>query len=343
MATTATTSTTLTSWALLLWKALQERGCDAHSIFKDVGIDSAKLGDGNARYRLTDMTRLWEAALEETEDPCFGVEVGKLWTPTTFHALGYAWLASNSLKDALTRLVRYTKIVNNSLSGKLEEHGTYLNLIMCTSDNERDLHYAGRDAGMVAVITMCRYLCGNDFSPVEIQETRKRSLCSDKLEQFVGVPIKYDCEQNKSIFDRMLADQRLATGNSELATVNEEVALKYLNTIDRSSVAMQVKSSLIELMPTGQVTEVKVADKLNMSLRTLQRKLREENTSFSALYKSIRQDMANEYIQDSQMSINEIAYLLGFSEQANFTRAYRRWHGTSPSAARQNMASAGFA
>ena len=167
----STTSTTLTSWALLIWKALQSRGCDAHAIFKQVGLDTAKLGDGNARYRLSDMRDLWEASIEETDDPCFGFEVGQLWTPTTFHALGFAWLASHTLKDALTRLARYTRIVNNSLSANLEAKGAYLQLTMDTYEDDQYMHYAGRDAGMVSILKMCRLLCGENFAPVEIQVT----------------------------------------------------------------------------------------------------------------------------------------------------------------------------
>ena len=340
----STTSTTLTSWALLIWKALQAGGYDAHTVFKQVGLDSAKLGDGNARYRLEDMTQLWSAAIEETKDPCFGIKAGKLWAPTTFHALGFAWLASHTLHDALQRLVRYTRIVNNSLSARLEEHGTHLHLMMETSENEQSVHWAeravhcaARDAGMVAVITMCRFLMGENFSPVEIYVTRERSLCGDELEKFVGIPITFNSEKNLTLFDRMRAEQRLATGSSELSRVNEDVAMKYLNSIDRSSVIMLVKAKLVEMMPEGQITEEEIANQLNMSLRTLQRKLRDEETSFSTIYKSIRQEMANEYIQDSQMSMTEIAYLLGFSEQANFTRAFRRWYGTSPSEYRKTI------
>lgn len=330
-------STTLTSWALLVWKALQAHGYDSHSIFKKVGLDPAKLGDGNARYRLIDMTSLWDAVIKETKDPCFGIKVGKLWAPTTFHALGFAWLASHTLKDALTRLVRYSRIVNNSLSAKLEVHGADLHLIMSTDEDEQDIHYAALDAGVVAVLVMCRLLCGENFSPIEIQVSRKRSLCDEELERFVGAPIIYSCERNLTLFDRMRSEQRQATGNSELARVNEDVARKYLQILDRNSVDTRVKAKLIELMPTGQVTEDVIASELNMGLRTLQRKLRGEKTSFSSIYKNIRQEMASEYIQDSQMSMTEIAYLLGFSEQANFSRAYRRWYGTSPSEARQNL------
>lgn len=333
----STTSTTLTSWALLVWKALQAHGLDTRAIFKQADLDPAKLGDGNARYRLSGMTKLWEIAVKETNDPCFGIEVGKLWTATTFHALGFAWLASHTLKDALTRLVRYSRIVNNSIDARLAVHGTNLHLIMSAGEDERIVHYAARDAGMVAIIVMCRLLCGENFSPREIQVTRKRSLCDENLERFVGAPIIYKCEKNITLFDLMRAEQRQPTGNSELAKVNEEIAIKYLRTLNRSSVVMRVKSKLIEMMPTGQVADDVVASELNLSLRTMQRKLGEEKTSFSSLYKKIRQDMASEYIKDSQMSMTEIAFLLGFSEQANFSRAYRRWYGTSPSAAREEF------
>ena len=83
-----TSSTTLTSVALLIWKILQAQGPDSHSIFNRANLDPTKLGDGNARYSLIDMRKLWEISIKETNDPCFGIEVGKSWAPTTFHALG---------------------------------------------------------------------------------------------------------------------------------------------------------------------------------------------------------------------------------------------------------------
>lgn len=331
------TSTTITSWALLVWITLQEHGFDSFAIFKEAGLDHTKLGNGQARYRLDEMTRLWTIAVRETGDPCFGAEVGKHWTPTTFHALGFAWLASNTLKDALQRFTRYTRIVNNSLTAKLETHGANIHLVMETSEDESKIHSAARDAGMTAVITMCRLLCGNDFSPTEMHVSRDRPKCHKELEKFVGCQIEFNAEQNQSLFDRISAEKHLPTGNSELVKVNEDLAMKYLVKLDGASIMMQVKARLIEMMPRGHVSEEAIATQMNLSLRTLQRKLREENTSYSQIYKSIRQEMAGEYIQNPQMSMTEIAYLLGFSEQANFTRAFRRWYGTSPSAARENI------
>jgi len=308
-----------------------------------VGLDPAKLGDGNARYKLEDMAKLWNLAVEETRNPCFGIEAGKRWAPTTFHALGFAWLASHTLRDALQRLVRYSRIVNNTLSAELEEHGLHLHLIFSSNEDENDIHYAARDAALVAVTIMCRMLCGDKFSPVEVHTRREPSLCKEVLTQFVGAPIFFGSDRNVTVFNRMQSEQRVATGNSELAKVNEDVAMKYLVSLERASPVMQVKAQLVAMLPEGQVPESAVAERLNMSLRSLQRKLHEEHTSFSEIYNSIRRELANEYIQDSQMSMTEIAYLLGFSEQANFSRAFRRWYGTSPSEARQNLLTQGIA
>ena len=104
----------------------------------------------------------------------------------------------------------------------------------------------------------------------------------DRLENFIGTNIIYNCEQNLTVFDHMRAEQRQPTGNSELANVNEEIAIKYLQALDQNSIVMQVQAKLIEMMPSGPVSESMVASELNLSLRSMQRKLGEEKTSFSS-------------------------------------------------------------
>jgi AraC-like DNA-binding protein len=139
------------------------------------------------------------------------------------------------------------------------------------------------------------------------------------------------------LIDRHDAERNLASANAELIMANEMVALQYLSSLDRSNISVQVKSKIIELLPSGEIREEEVAEALNVSLRTLQRKLREEGESYAHIVKVVKKEMAENYIQDSQLSINEIAYLLGFSDQANFTRAFRRWNGNTPSQYRLNL------
>ena len=104
-----------------------------------------------------------------------------------------------------------------------------------------------------------------------------------------------------------------------------------------SEVSARVKSKLIELLPSGKVNEEVVAGSLNMSLRSLQRKLSDENVSYKELLESTRMTLALEYIKLPKYSINEITYLLGFSEQSNFSRAFKRWTKQTPTSYRANI------
>jgi AraC-like DNA-binding protein len=94
---------------------------------------------------------------------------------------------------------------------------------------------------------------------------------------------------------------------------------------------MQVKSKIVDLLSSGMVTEQDMANALHLSLRSLQRKLHEEGTSYKKILEETRRDLATKYIQNSRLSISEISFLLGFSEISNFSRAFKRWHGQAPS------------
>ena len=328
-------STTLTSWALLVWNALQEAGKDARSIFTEVDLDPSSLGDGNARYKIDKMYQLWQAAVSQTCNPCFGVDAGKHWSPTTFHALGFAWLASGSLQDAFERMARYSRLVNDSMSASLKRSGTNYHFTVRSLESSELLHPAGIDASITAIVKMCRMLVGESFTPIEIHMHCPRAPSGVCLESYTQAPVIYNKTEYALIVDRHDAERLLPTANPELIRANEQIALHYLSMLERNNLTARVKSKIIELLPSGDISEEEVAKALNVSLRTLQRKLREESESYGHLLKVVKKDMAENYIQDSQLSISEIAYLLGFSDQANFTRAFRRWNGSTPSQYRQ--------
>ncbi|MEA2094390.1 MAG: helix-turn-helix transcriptional regulator, partial [Pseudomonadota bacterium] len=104
----------------------------------------------------------------------------------------------------------------------------------------------------------------------------------------------------------------------------------YLARFDRANITMQVRSKIIEQLHDGAPKQEDIAGTLHVSLRSLQRKLKDEHTSYKTLLENTRQQLAMQYLRDSQRSIGEITYLLGFAEPSNFTRAFRRWTGQSP-------------
>jgi AraC-like DNA-binding protein len=135
---------------------------------------------------------------------------------------------------------------------------------------------------------------------------------------------------NRLSFDRALVEAPLLMANPELARLNDQTVIDYLARCDGESISMQVRSKIIELLPDGRPGQEAIAASMHLSLRSLQRKLQKEGTSFKALLNETQQQLAIQYVQESQRSIGEITYLLGYSEPGSFTRAFRRWTGKSP-------------
>jgi AraC-like DNA-binding protein len=90
------------------------------------------------------------------------------------------------------------------------------------------------------------------------------------------------------------------------------------------------------MLPSGGVVDEKVAETLHMSVRSLQRKLKEVGTTFRTLLDTVRKDLASTYVHDPDIELAEVAFLLGFSDQSTFSRAFRRWTGHSPSEVRKS-------
>ena len=111
--------------------------------------------------------------------------------------------------------------------------------------------------------------------------------------------------------------------------------IDYLARLDKNDVVQRVRAAIIDQLPSGKVTDATIASTLNRTDRTLQRQLKKEGTTFKTLLNEIRNELAQNYICDSQLSLTEISFMLGFSELSSFSRAFKRWAGESPVKYRQ--------
>lgn len=106
--------------------------------------------------------------------------------------------------------------------------------------------------------------------------------------------------------------------------------MKYIKSLNEYTLITRVRKSIVEHLPSGLANIEKVASGLNMSTRTLQRMLQQEETSFITILNESRMELALQYVNDPKMDMTEIAFLLGFSEQSSFSRSFKRWTGKSP-------------
>ena len=321
----------ISSWALMVAKALKAEGHDSAAVFRRAGLDPAKLQDPDARYPVAGMCSLWRLAVQVTGDPYFGLNAAGFWHPTTLNALGYAWMASDSLRDALTRMARYSRLVTTVADMTLEEFDDYFTFKIHPLIARSSVPYESVDAGLATFVKMCRVSYWSDFDPLRVLTQRPEFDDPTRYVEYFGAPVEFSAPDNVLYFSKASLEAHLPTANPRLARINDQIIAEYLAQFDKESTAMRVRAQLIDLLSAGNVSQHDVAGSLYMSLRTLQRKLSEEGTSYKDLLDETRRELANQYLRQACLSVSEVTYLLGFSEPSNFARAFKRWTGRTPS------------
>jgi len=322
--------TTIGAAATLIGCALRDYDVNVVDVYRDAGLVPDTVTSPDVRYPITKMQAMWKLAVERTGDPCFGLAVAEHFKPQALHGLGFIWLSSDTLFDALERLVKYQRMISTVVDITLEESVDSVRLDVAIRRSPVDVEYASIDAAVGVFVNMCRLATCEIFNPIRLSLSRPRPDCSDRFETLFQSPVEFGAESNALYFDPASLREHLPGANPELARANDQVVIDYLGRFDREHLSMQVRSRLIERLPGGQPTQKDIAGSLNLSVRNLQRRLQAEGVSFKRLLDDTRKDLATQYIQDSHRRIGEITYLLGFSEPSNFTRAFRRWTGVSP-------------
>lgn len=321
---------TIISVAALLADTIEHYGLDFRPIAREAGIDPDKGYTPNDRLPVNKLQKLWHLAVASTGDPCFGLTYASFIQPAALHGLGLAWLASDTLKDGLNRLVRYQRVVSTALDIQLEEHRTSYHLIFHSTAYSYQPASASIDAILASFFRMCRITAGPDIQPIRVMFSHKKPDCAERFNEFFGTEVEFAADDNRIVFDRETLENPLSTAHPELARVNDQMVIEYLRHFDKEVISTQVRAQIIEQLPSGMPHQEKIAQALNLSLRNLQRKLQTEGTNFKELMDETRRELAIQYLKGSDRPIIEIGFLLGFSETSNFSRAFRRWIGISP-------------
>ena len=323
--------TTLAATAKVIAETLETHySVDPTPIFAQVGLDISQLSAPGARYPTRNMQALWRAAVDVTKAPCFGLFAGSRVRPS-FHALGFSWIACQSLLDSLRRLCRYHDVITTMpLILNLNETDDCYEMTIEYPDPEFAPEIASIDAFVAAIVQLCRAATDSAFAPLSIAFKRSNRCPIDIYEQVLGCPVTMGAERITLRFDRESLEKPLPGINLELAQANDSVVEKYLASLDSRTVASAVRELLIAHLPSGNPNQNRIAERMNRSLSTLQRQLQQEGTSYRQIRDDTRRQLATEYVRESKLSLSQIAYLLGYSDQSNFSRAFRRWTGVTP-------------
>jgi AraC-like DNA-binding protein len=327
-------STALLSPAINLWRALEARRIDPAPIFRAAGVDPAALGVPGKRMSTQIALRLQRAAEEAVPDPTLGLDVARQMHGTALHALGYAWLASATLDEAFRRLARYARVLTELWSVRIEHEATSVRISYIFSGAAARRPDWVHDWLAAGAVRLSRLICGEAFAPVEVALVRARPADVAPFEEWFRSPIVWGAPQVGLLCRSEDFSRPLPTGNPEVVAATERITLDYLARLDRSDTVIQVRQRIRESLPSGVPSQADAARALALSPRTLARRLEDAGTSFTAILDETRRALAEQYLQRTDYSVAEVAYLVGFAESSSFNRAFRRWTGRAPGDAR---------
>jgi AraC-like DNA-binding protein len=324
-----------TSLSLLAYRVgdtLRDKyGVDPLPIYEEVGINPEGPKESGERISNRVLNALLERAERESGDPGLGIRVGEGVQPNHFFVIGHIWLASDCLSEAIDKLLRYESIMNSGdtdLSFELRD-GFYR--LKEAYPNPAD--YPGKlrlDIGIASVLTMCRISSGQPVYAHRLDLYAPEDTPTGIYRPFVKGPVVLNDEHNALYFRAEDLDAPLRGAIPEVADATCRIAERYIESLDSSRVAHQVRAELVQLLPGGAVDQEKIASKLYRSASTLQRQLSNEGTSYRDVLDETRRELAEAYLRDGQHTLAQTAFLVGFSDQSNFARAFKRWTGMSP-------------
>lgn len=320
-----------------LWKQLEEYGIDPAPLFDEAGINPETMYDAGARVSGESFQRLETKVAKLVNDPFFGLKRAEFMRPAHLGALGFAWLASSSLRDALQRMHRFSRVIQEKLTIDLDEDDEYFYVRI---DANRPLHNPKltEDGQLSALTKFCRVIYGNSFSPDKVCFQQSTPADTSYHYELFRCPIEFGAPTTEMVISLDKVDKRLTGSNDELAKLNEHIVVKYLAHLAKEDIVNRVKAAIIDGLAGGAVTENSIASQLHTTPRNMHRKLQKEDKSFKQLLTDVRRDLALQYIQDRSKTLTEISFMLGFSEASSFSRAFKAWTGKPPSEARQNVA-----
>jgi AraC-like DNA-binding protein len=330
--TVATTS----SRALLA--ACDRLGLDGAKMLEDAGLTRAEVDDPENRLEVGAVTRLWQSALTRSADLELGLRVAVAVPFGAYRVIDFLAASAATVGEGLLRVARYFPLVNSALAWDVVEEPERVRMTLAHPTIPA-LPRPYAEYALVVTILHCRHASGFDWPLEEVTFAFEPPSSAAEHVKALGCGVRFGQPQSSFVLARSTWDRPAQAASSELLRTLEEHADRLIATLRAEHVvSAQIARFITEELQGGDASLAKIARRVAMSPRTLQRRLEMEGTSYAEVLDQTRRHCAQLYVKEPNLAITEIAYLLGFSEPSAFSRAFQRWYGVPPSQFRQNQA-----
>lgn len=320
----------------LLEIALKSR-LNVQALFDRAGIDPDAVGRADRYITYEQLDTLLSTAFREAEDPFFGIHVGQDNHYSTLDLLGNLMATSDTLGMALQMLLSYKDLLVPYLHFELRPEG---DLAALSISPDAPLNFTRmrthNEIILATAVSIGRSLLGGDMGLIRVRMRHGPPSHLTVYREFFGVPLEFDQPRNELVMRAEKLSEPLPTAYPRYQERLREIAEQQLQRLSRArGVAGQVLVVLEERLGRMPSRIEEVAGAMNLTPRTLQRRLRAEGVSFARLRDQVRHQRAREALLAEQCDMQELALFLGFSDTANFYHAFKRWEGCAPGAWRK--------
>jgi AraC-like DNA-binding protein len=324
-------------YADILCQLAQDRGLPRARLLSAAGVRPSMLGHPDNFITVDQFSALCRAALAQSGDEALGLEYGKRLKFTTHGSLAQAAISCDTLEQALLVLIKYfrTRFVYMTLSFFVEEHEAVIQLNL--SHDVEELYRFNVDVVMASLMDVNLLLFGSRLLDggrclLDFPEPEDPSV----YRQLFGNRISFGAGFNQLRFKRAFLGSSMSLSNPVTRRIAEAQCEEEMRFIEGVSSVAERVARLLETMASGRLAALEeVAHQLRVSPRTLRRQLAAEGVRFQELQDSLRHRRALELLRRNELTVDEIACALGYSDPSNFGRAFRKWQGLAPSAWRR--------
>ena len=326
---------------IIIHQALSTYDVDADAVFVKAGIKFANLNTPEARISSRQYADLLEAAITASGDPNFILRTAQFIQPSCFNALGFALFSSRTIRKFLERFERYWSFLSTGDTIHFEDDAAdpRLEVIQLREPSEHYINTMFSVGTLIWIHRMIELMYGPAFRAAGVTTPRVNMDATFKkgMADYFNCPVNFEGENYSLHFAPGDLDHPLPTANAGLAQQNDEVILGILARMAKADVPMRVRHKLLELLPTGEYSKAVVARELGFSVRAFHNKLAEAGTSYQDLLDETRLSLASQYLRQERYSVGDVAFLLGFSDFSNFSRAFKKWTNQTPTEYRTKM------
>ena len=331
-------NTTATVRAVLA--AASDKGVDPAVLLAEAGIDPAVAQDPDGEVTLPQMKAFWETAYRQSGDPYLAINAGIRAAHGSYKTLDYMFLSAKTVEDGITAFVDHFRLINTWLNFDIDGDQNGVHVVL----NSRigPVPHPAVEITFAVFTERLRKVLGSGWTPFRVSFLHQPVGEASFYEGFFRAPVSFGADAAAMSFTADQWATPLPGGDDGLFRVlTSHAELLGANRPDPDDPVQRARAEILRVLKDGVPTVEDTAGALGIGARTFQRRLSDQNLSFSQIVDQVREEQARELVTLGAMSLSETAFFLGFADQSAFSRAFKRWTGQTPRAFRGDASSGG--